>query len=65
MLRYALFVVLVMASAATAIAAIAPPNSLGLPAQHTTIIHKNQAFPVIGPISVQACGVEDCSDAES
>jgi hypothetical protein len=63
MLRYSLFVVLVMASAATAIAAMAPASTMGLPGTHVTVVYKNQAFPLIGPLTVSPCRVEDCSDA--
>ena len=30
---------------------------------NVTVIEKNQAFPVLGPIIVQACQIEDCSEA--
>ncbi len=61
MIRYALFVLAVVGSAATAIASIAPSPEVSNPA-HITIIAKNQAFPVFGPIEVDECAVEDCSE---
>ena len=66
MIRYTLFVLAVFGSAATAIAAIAPNNDL-VPAntKNVTVIDKNQAFPVYGPIVVEQCMVEDCSDVEA
>lgn len=63
MIRYSLFVLTILASAATAIAAIAPSHDL-VPAKNVTVMEKNQAFPVYGPIVVEQCAVEDCSDVE-
>jgi len=64
MIRYTLFILTVLGSAATAIAAIAPAHEM-IPANgNVTVIEKNQAFPVYGPIVVEQCAVEDCSDVE-
>jgi hypothetical protein len=65
MIRYTLFVLTIIGSAATAIAAIAPSHDM-LPAnaRNVTVIDKNQEFPVYGPIVVEQCAVEDCSDVE-
>ena len=63
MIRYTLFVLTIAASAATAIAAIAPSHDM-VPTKNVTVIDKNQAFPVYGPIVVQQCAVEDCSVVE-
>lgn len=63
MARYSLFVLLVIGSAATAIAAIAPDRSIPLTGRNVTVIQKNQAFPVMGPVVVDQCASEDCSDA--
>ena len=66
MIRYTLFVLTVLGSAATAIAAIAPNHDLApANAKNVTVIDKNQAFPVYGPIVVEQCAVEDCSDVEA
>lgn len=66
MIRYTLFVLAVLGSAATAIAAIAPDHDLTpANAKNVTVINKNQAFPVYGPIVVEQCAVEDCSDVEA
>ena len=61
MIRYTLFVLAVVGSAATAIASIAPAEQVGNP-NTITVIAKNQAFPVLGTIEVDECQVEDCSD---
>jgi hypothetical protein len=65
MIRYTLFVLTVLGSAATAIAAIAPNHDIPLAnAGNVTVIEMNQAFPVYGPIVVEQCAVENCSDVE-
>ena len=66
MVRYTLFVLAILGTAATAIAAV-EPHSTALnvinPA-HETVIAKNSPFPVLGPITVQECATEDCSDVQ-
>ena len=65
MIRYTLFVLTVLGSAATAIAAIAPNHVMPMAgSKNVTIIEMNQAFPVYGPIVVEQCAVENCSDIE-
>jgi hypothetical protein len=65
MIRYTFFVLTVLGSAATAIAAIAPNHDMPLAnARNVTVIEMNQAFPVYGPIVVEQCAVENCSDVE-
>lgn len=63
MTRYTLFVLTVLGSAASAIAAIAPQQHTGLAieTQNVTVMHKNQAFPLVGPLVVEDCLNEDCS----
>lgn len=61
MTRYSLFVLVVLGSAASAIAAIAPQHKSfdALPA-NVTVIEKNQAFPLVGPLVVEDCLTDDC-----
>jgi hypothetical protein len=62
MTRYTLFVLTVLGSAATAIAAIAPQKAGFEPnMRNLTVIEKNQAFPLIGPLIVEDCITDDCS----
>ena len=64
MIRYTLFALAILGTAATAIAAVQP----GAPAQvsaNSTVIQKNSPFPVVGPIVVEECALEDCSDVQS
>ena len=66
MIRYTLFVLTILATAASAIAAIAAMapahEKIDLSAGNVTVIEKNQAFPVFGPIVVEDCAAEDCSE---
>jgi hypothetical protein len=65
MIRYTFFVLTILGTAATAIAAIAPNHSaIPTSGRNVTVIQKNQEFPVYGPIVVEQCAVEDCSDVE-
>lgn len=61
MIRYSLFVLAVVGSAATAIASIAPAESVSNPA-NITVVAKNMAFPVFGELVFEECAVEDCSE---
>jgi hypothetical protein len=63
MVRYSLFVITVLFSAASAIAAINPTDRTTLQnPKNVTIVFKNDAFPVLGPIVLEPCAKEDCSD---
>ena len=65
MIRYTFFVLTVLGSAATAIAAIGPASDMPLAnAKNVTVIEMNQAYPVYGPLVVEPCAVEDCSNLE-
>lgn len=61
MLKYTLLVLAVAGSAATAIASISPEVDVFRPA-NVTVVAKNQAFPQIGPLVIEECAVEDCSE---
>lgn len=60
MFRYSLFVIAVLGSAATALAAIAPGTATNV--RNMTVIAKNQTWHVVNSLTVQPCHVEDCSD---
>lgn len=66
MKRYTLFLLIVAGSAASAIADIAPVQRTAFESHlhNVTVVEKNQAFPLVGPLVVEACGVEDCSDTQ-
>ncbi len=63
MKRYTLYLVIVLGSAASAIAAIAPEHRTGAApgTGNVTVIEKNQAFPLVGPLVVEDCATDDCS----
>jgi hypothetical protein len=66
MIRYTLFALALIGTAATALAAVEHgATTPQLPDRNFTVIQKNQDFPVFGPITVQSCAVEDCSDTPS
>jgi hypothetical protein len=67
MMRYTIFVMVVLGTAASAIAAIAPAHRTALdsPAANMTVVEKNSPFPVMGPLVVEPCATEDCSDVPS
>jgi aspartate carbamoyltransferase regulatory subunit len=62
MVRYALFILAVLGSAATAIAAINPHHTVELKIHNVTVIEKNQFWPLEGKLEVTQCAVADCSD---
>lgn len=66
MIRYSLLFLAVIATAAAARSAI-PPGPEVAPAtqSNVTVIEKNDPFPVFGPLVVEQCLKEDCSDVQS
>jgi hypothetical protein len=66
MIRYTLFVLTTLATAASTVSAIAPVHEdIDLTAKNITVIEKNQAFPLYGPIVVEGCATEYCSEVRS
>jgi hypothetical protein len=62
-MRYAIFVMTVLGTAATALAAIAPSaTDFDIDPRRMTVIEKNQAFPQLGPLIVEDCATDDCTD---
>ena len=62
MTRTTIIALAILASAATAIAAINPADRTEVSPRNVTVIEKNQAFPVFGEIEVDECAIEDCSE---
>ena len=60
MIRYSPLLLAILATSATAIAASSPDNALDGQAKNVTVIEKNQAFPLVGPLIVEDCATEDC-----
>jgi hypothetical protein len=63
MFRYSFVALAIIGSAATAIAAIVPGRLAHAPAVSAgeTVIEKNQAFPLVGPLVVEECLNDDCT----
>ena len=63
MIRYTFFTLAILATAASAIAAVHPKlSAVSGVSVNMTVVAKTSPFPVLGPIMVEACAVEDCSD---
>lgn len=69
MIRYAFALTLalgIVAGVAAAVEASAAKTQRETAiAASTTVIEKDSPFPVVGPIVVEECAVEDCSDLQS
>jgi cation diffusion facilitator CzcD-associated flavoprotein CzcO len=61
MIRYLLFIIAVIGSAATAVAAIVPDAATINP-KNITVIEKNQTWFVVDETTVRPCAKADCSD---
>jgi hypothetical protein len=60
MVRYSLFVLAVLGSAATAFASIQPATDM--PTSNVTVIEKNQFWSDLNTSEFTPCAKEDCSD---
>jgi hypothetical protein len=61
MIRYTLFALAVLGSAASAVASINSSNVV-LPGKNVTVIEMNNVWASAADLSVEACAKEDCSD---
>lgn len=63
MKRTTLYMLIALASAASALASVSPKEATSIePAtQNETVIEKNQAFPQVGPLTVEECLNTDCT----
>ena len=66
MIRRTLLILTIFGAAASAVAAVKPGvvQITDNPA-NLTLVFKNSPFPVIGPITVEECAKEDCSDIQN
>ena len=66
MIRYALVLLGAMGTFAAAAAFQEAPASTPVadvrPVQNQTVIEKNSAFPILGPVVFTQCQTDDCSD---
>lgn len=66
MIRYSIFGLALALLAAAAIAAVTPSGEdFRVLGRHFNVIEKNTATPTYGPLVVERCAVEDCSDTPS
>ena len=66
MIRRTLLTLIIFGAAASAIAAVKPSVvQITYKPANLTLVYKNSPFPVIGPITVEECAKEDCSDVQS
>lgn len=64
-MRYTILATAVLFSAATAVAAIAPATrTADVDPRHMTIMEKNQAFPLVGPLIIEDCVADDCESPQ-
>ena len=63
MTRYSLFLLIALGTAASAIAAVNPDQrtTLDEASGNITVVEKNQAFPQVGPLTVEECLDEACT----
>lgn len=61
MIRYTLFALAVLGSAATAVAAINSGNVVS-PGKNVTVIEMNNVWASQADLTVEPCAKEDCSD---
>jgi hypothetical protein len=62
MIKYSIFLATILGTSVAAYAAFAPEEVPPSNPKNVTVIYKNQAWPVIEPIVITYCGLEDCSD---
>ncbi len=63
MIRYAIILIAAMGTVAGAAAfQNAPAAAQSAPDANQTVIEKNSPFPVLGPLVVTECKLDDCSD---
>ena len=61
MIKYTIFLAVILGTSVAAYAAIAPEVPASKPG-NVTVIFKNQSWQTGGPIIVEHCALEDCSD---
>lgn len=66
MIRYTLFVLTVLGTAATAIVSVSPANSyVASNPKNVSIFYKTDVSPIVGALVLEHCAKEDCSDTPS
>ena len=67
MKRTTLYLLIALGTAASALASVSPKEATTFePASHNeTVVEKNQAFPLVGPLIVEECLNADCTEVRS
>ena len=62
MKRTTLYLLIALGTAASALASVSPKEATQFepPSQNETVIEKNQAFPLVGPFTVEECLDVEC-----
>jgi|GEM_PF-1152271 len=63
MKRTTLYLLIALGTAASALASVSPKEATSIDAvsANETVIEKNQAFPLVGPLTVEECLNADCT----
>ncbi|WP_374330914.1 hypothetical protein [Aestuariivirga sp.] len=63
MKRTTLYLLIALGTAASALASVSPREATRIEpvSSHETVIEKNQALPLVGPLTVQECLNDDCT----
>ncbi len=61
--RFTIAAMLAIAAAGSAFALV--PSAAPTANSHETVIMKNQAFPTVGPLLIEPCANETCSEVDS
>ena len=62
MIKYTIFLAVILGTSVAAFSAIAPEATRASKPGNVTVIYKNQNWEIGGPIIVEHCALEDCSD---
>jgi hypothetical protein len=65
MIRYSLFIITVLATAATAIASVKPATQFTIDPTAVTVVYKTYDMAPVRKIVLEKCALEDCSDTQS
>ena len=67
MKRTTLYLLIALGTAASALASVSPKEATSLApvTANETVVEKNQAFPLVGPLTVEECLNDDCTQVRS
>lgn len=67
MKRTTLYMLIALGTAASALASVSPKEATSLMpvTANETVVEKNQAYPLVGPLTVEECLNDDCTRIRS